>query len=240
MKKYSTSKIVALVLTAVGAFGWGIAIFASPSGFKFDSFTLFLGGLLVLILIDFLYGSYVTIKDGVVTHVESFLFKKTIPIQDIGAVRYQPTYGMGKEVSSLYIFKDSQNSAVFTMTSIWYGEKVLKDFVNDLRHANPRINFDDEAQALIQRTEDYFDSQKIQVIPFSVGVIGVIVGILLFIKAQSSISVEFSLTSNGLASVSAGMIAGFGTYTLLRRIGLSLIVGVSASVLLLGIYWISS
>ena len=239
MRKYSTSKIVALALTAVGGFGWSIAIFDSPSGFKFDSFTLFLGGLLVLILVDFLFGSYVVIKNGVVTHIESFLFKKTIPIQEVLAVRYQPTYGIGKEVSSLYVF-NNQNSAAFTMTSIWYGEKVLRDFANDLRQANPRINFDDEAQVLMQRTEDYFDAQKIQVIPFSAGVTGVIAGILLFIKSQSSISVEFSLLSNGVASISIGMIAGFGTYTLLRRLDLSLIVGVSASLLSLGVYWISS
>lgn len=240
MKKYTTYKAPAIVLTLFAAFGWGLQVFSGPSGFKLDSFVIILIGLLIFILLDLLYGSYVFFKDGFVTHVESFLFKKVIPVDEIESIRYQPTYGIAKEVSSLYVFKKGQNTAVFTMTSIWYGEKTLSIFARDLKLANPRIEFDDEAKILLERNQGYFDSQKIQPIPFFIGVVGVIGGILMFIKAQSSITEEFNLVNNGLASVSAGLIAGFGTYTLLRRPGMSLLIAAVASIILFGLYWIST
>lgn len=240
MKKYTTYKAPAIVLTLFAAFGWGLQVFSSPSGFKLDSFVIILIGLLIFILLDLLYGSYVFFKDGLVTHVESFLFKKAIPVDEIESIRYQPTYGIAKEVSSLYVFKKGQNTAAFTMTSIWYGEKTLSIFARDLKLANPRIEFDDEAKVLLERNQSYFDAQKIQAVPFLLGIVGVVGGILLFIKAQSSITEEFNLINHGLASISTGLIAGFGTYTLLRRSNLSLLVGILVSCVFLGIYWFST
>lgn len=238
--KYTTSKTVGAFFLVVGISGLLIAVWDSPSGFRVDSIVLILIAVAVFIFFDLLWGISVSLSESTLSRVDSFIFRKEIPLNEIEVIRYQPTYGIGKEVSSLYVFRRDQNTAVITMTSVWFTERALRDFLRDIKKLNPAINLDEEAQALMQKTDDYFDAQKIRIVPFAIGAIGVIAGIILFVKAQSSIATEFSILNNGLASISAGMIAGFGTYTLLRRVSMSLIVGILAAVLLLGIYWMSS
>lgn len=236
-KKYTTSKIVGIGLLLVGLFSWTVAVFSSPSGFKIDSVVLILVAILAYGFFDLLWGTYVTLDEKVLSRVDNFIFRKNILISNVEAIRYQPTYGVVKEASSLYVFEKGHGTATFTMTSLWFTEKALRDFLQNLKKLNPAVILDDEAQKLMGRDNTYFEAQKIQPLPFAVGVVGVIVGILLFIKFQPLNSVEFNLTNHGLISLSAGLIAGFGIYTLTRRSLGSLFVGTLASGAILALYW---
>jgi hypothetical protein len=237
---YTTSKAVAGFLLLIAVSGWTIALWDSPFGFQINSITLILSAIIIFLFFDLLWGIKVTLDDKVLSRIDNFVFRKNILLNDIEIIRYQPTYGVGKEVSSLYVFRKEQNLAAITMTSIWFTEKVLRDFLLNIKKLNPSISLDEEARELMERTDDYFDAQKIQLVPLVFGIFGIIAGVLLFIKAQSLISTEFNITTHGLAAASAGLIAGFGTYTLLRRRSLGLFIGVLASIVLLGIYWIST
>lgn len=238
--KYTTSKTVGLFLLLIGVFGLTIAVWDSPSGFQIDSIVLILIAVGIFGFFDLLWGINVSLTEETLSRVDNFVFQKNIPLNDIEIIRYQPTYGVGKEVSSLYIFRKEHKVASITMTSLWFTERVLRDFLRNIKKLNPTITLDEEARELMERTDDYFDAQKIQTVPFLLGIAGVIGGILLFIKAQSLITEDFNLVNNGFASLSAGLIAGFGTYTLLRRVGMGLLVGVVTSAILLGIYIVSA
>ena len=93
---------------------------------------------------------YIYLENGIVCRTDNFFIKKRISVADIDIFRYQPTYGIGKEASSLYIFSKGQETATLTMTKIWFGEKKLSQFVKDLKKTNPQIKFDDEALSLIK------------------------------------------------------------------------------------------
>ena len=238
--KYTTSKTVGLFFLLIGIFGWSIALWNSPSGFQIDSVVLILTAITIFGFFDLLWGISVSLSEEKLSRVDSFVFRKEIPLNDIQIIRYQPTYGIGKEASSLYIFRKEHAVASITMTSVWFTERVLRDFLRDIKKLNPAISLDEEARALMERNNDYFDAQKIQAVPFLLGIVGVVGGILLFIKAQSSITEEFNIINHGLASISMGLIAGFGIFTLLRRTGISLLIGTLASFALLGIYWVAT
>jgi|SRR6516225_3051123 hypothetical protein len=149
--KYTTSKLIGLVVLLIGAVGWGIATYSSPAGFQMDTVVVILAAILVYGFVDVMWGTYVSIEETYVIRTDNFFMKKRVAIADIDTVRYQPTYGAGKEASSLYVFKKNQESAVFTMTNMWFGEKKLIGFLKELRRINPRIRFDDEAQVLINK-----------------------------------------------------------------------------------------
>jgi hypothetical protein len=148
---YTTSKAIALSIVLIGAVGWTIAIYSSPSGFQIDSTVIILAVILLYMVFDLMWGTYVSINDNIVIRTDNFFMKNKVLIQDIDIVRYQPTYGVGKEASSLYIFKKNQSTAVFTMTNLWFGEKRLSQFAKDLRRTNSGIKFDDETQALMEK-----------------------------------------------------------------------------------------
>jgi len=148
---YKTSKTIGLGFLFIGAIGWGLAIYSSPVGFKTDTVVLILAAILIYIFFDLMWGTHVDIQNNVVTRTDNFIMKKRIAISNIDFIRYQPTYGVGKEARSLYLFSRNQESAVFTMTSLWFGEKNLGRFVNELVKINPQISFDSEAQALIEK-----------------------------------------------------------------------------------------
>ena len=238
--KYTTSNTVGLFFLLIGTFGWVISVWNSPSGFQIDSVVLILIASTIFIFFDLLWGINVSLSKEKLSRIDSFVFRKEIPLDDIQIIRYQPTYGIGKEASSLYIFRKEHTVASITMTSLWFTERVLRDFLRDIKKLNPAISLDEEARQLMEKTDDYFDTQKIQVVPFLLGIVGVVGGILLFIKAQSTITEEFNLVSHGMASVSAGLIAGFGTYTLLRRSWIGFLIGFASALLLLGVYWIAT
>lgn len=150
-KKYTTNKWVAIVVVIVGAFGYGIAIFGNPNGFQINFITIFLIGILMYMLFDSLYGTYVTLSNGTLSRIDNFFMKKRILIRDIHHVRYQPTYGVGKEISSLYVFSKGRETPTITMTSIWFTEAVLKQILHDPKTENPAIRFDEEAQSLLAK-----------------------------------------------------------------------------------------
>lgn len=150
---YTTSKALGLVVLFIGAIGWGIAVYSSPAGFQIDAVVLTLAAILIYIFLDVMWGTSVSVEDTFVIRTDNFFMKKRLAITDIDQVRYQPTYGVGQEASSLYIFKKGHGGAVFTMTNLWFGEKQLGQFARDLRASNPQIQFDDEARALMLREE---------------------------------------------------------------------------------------
>jgi hypothetical protein len=147
--KYTISKTIGLIILFVGAVGWGIAIYSSPTGFQIDTVVIILTAILVYMFFDIMFGTYVSIEDNEVIRTDNFIMKKKISILDIDTVRYQPTYGVGKEASSLYVFRKNQDTAVFTMTNLWFGEKKLGQFAKNLKKVNPGIKFDNEAEVLI-------------------------------------------------------------------------------------------
>lgn len=239
---YTFNKIPIFAFTAISIFAFLLVATSQPFEYKPDVI-FFFGFFIFLILFgffDFMYGTYVTLEDNSLSRTDYFFLKKRISLGDVVTIRYQPTYGIGKEASSLYIFRKEHAVASITMTSLWFTERVLRDFLRDIKKQHPAISLDEEARELMERTDGYFDSQKIQAVPFSLGILGVIGGILLFIKVQSSTTEEFNLINHGLASMSAGLIAGFGTYTLLRRHGISILVGCVSFLVLFGVYWIAA
>lgn len=150
-KKYTTSKTIGLVVLLIGAVGFEISIFASPQGFQIDKVVIILMAILAYGFFDVLWGTYVSIENDYAVCTDNFLMKKKIAILDIDIIRYQPTYGTGKEASSLYVFKKNNDRAVFTMTNLWFGEKKLSQFAKDLRRVNGVIRFDDEAEVLMKK-----------------------------------------------------------------------------------------
>src|ERR1700730_868599 len=148
---YTTSKVTGLVVFLIGAAGWAIAVFSSPSGLQIDSVVIILGVALLYIFLELMWGTHVSVDDHFVVRTDNFFIKNKIAISDIDSVRYQASYGVGKEASSLYIFKKNQNSAVFTMTNLWFSETTLALFANHPRKKNPGINFDEEAKNLMQK-----------------------------------------------------------------------------------------
>lgn len=157
-KKYSTSKRVAIFYTALAAIGFGIAIFSGQQGFQFDSLFIFAILFLPFMFFNMVYGVYVTLSDNIVVRTDNFLFKTKLPVTDIEMIRYQPTYGVGKEASSLYIFRKNQNTAVLTMTNLWFTEKTLNEVLYDIKKLNPSIIFDSEAEALVKKYANNGDS----------------------------------------------------------------------------------
>ena len=149
IKKYNTSKWTAAWVVIVGAIGYAIAIFGNPHGFQINFVTLLLIAIIVYLLFDSLYGTYVTTADQTLTRVDNFFMKKKIRFGDIESINYQPTYGVGKEASTLLIFPKGAEKASITMTSIWFTEPVLKQILKDLKVANPAIRLDEEAQHLL-------------------------------------------------------------------------------------------
>lgn len=237
---YTTSKPVGLSFLLIGIFSLLIAVWDSPSGFQVDAILLTLIAVTVFGFFDLLWGINVSLSEKTVSRVDNFVFRKEVPLDDIEIIRYQPTYGIGKEVSSLYILRKGHDVACITMTSLWFTERLLREFLRDIKKRNPAIVLDEEARELMDRPDGYFDAQKIQLIPFLVGVVGVLVGIFLFVTSQSTLTEEFSLTNHGVTSLSMGLVAGFGTFTLLRRKSLALVVGILAAFVLLMIYRIST
>ena len=114
-----------------------VAGVSNPLGFQVNFITIFLIGIIVYLLFDALYGTYITLANGTLSRTDNFFMKKKILISDIDLVRYQPTYGTGKEISSLYIFLKGADKASITMTSIWFTEPVLQQIVRDLKNENP-------------------------------------------------------------------------------------------------------
>jgi hypothetical protein len=152
--KYTTSKNIGLIVFLIGAIGLGIAIFSSPQGFQIDTVVIIITAILAYGFFDLIWGTFVSIENNYVVRTDNFFMKKKIAISEIDTVRYQPTYGVGKEASSLYVFRKNKDSAVFTMTNLWFGEKKLSHFVKELRKLNPSIRFDDEALALMKKNEE--------------------------------------------------------------------------------------
>jgi hypothetical protein len=150
---YTTSKTIGFILLLIGAVGLGISLYSSPSCFQIDTVVLIIAAVLSYMFFDVMWGTCVSIEDKFVIRTDNFFMKKRIAISDIDTVRYQPTYGVGKEASSVYIFRKDEDTAVFTMTNLWFGEKKLSQFARELRKMNPSITFDDEAQALVKKYE---------------------------------------------------------------------------------------
>lgn len=150
---YTTSKTTGLIVLLIGTVGWGIAIYSSSSGFQIDTVVVILAAILIYIFVDLMWGTYMTIEDNIVIRTDNFVLKKKVPISDIDSVKYQPTYGVGKEASSLYIFKANESAATFTMTNLWYGEEKVGHFAKELQKINSAIKFDDETQALIKKCQ---------------------------------------------------------------------------------------
>jgi hypothetical protein len=152
IKKYRTSKTVALSVFVIAAFGWAFVLVPDLLALKVDFLDLFLMIVLLYGFFDLTWGTYVTLDSEFVARIDSFFIIRRIPIANIEAVRYQPTYGIGKEASSLYVFIKGKPAAAFTMTNVWFGEKQLSQFANDLKKTKPQTMFDDEATDLMRKS----------------------------------------------------------------------------------------
>src|SRR5262245_30821007 len=144
-RKYKTSTLPGMLAMSLLALAFGIAIFGSPRGFAVDGVTVLLALILIYGLFDVLFGTYVILDDNGIVRVDNFVMKHGVAVADIDVIRYQPTYLVGKELSSIYIFKRNQDVAALTLTSLWFTESVLREIVERLRRANPEIHLDDEA-----------------------------------------------------------------------------------------------
>ena len=111
MKKFSTSTWTTCFVFLMMAIGDAIAIFGNPHGFQLNSITIFLTGITVFGFIDMKFGTFVTLDQEAVTKTQTFFFRRRALIRDIDVIRYQPSYGIGKEVSSLFIFTKRENNA---------------------------------------------------------------------------------------------------------------------------------
>lgn len=151
-RKYSTSRVTGVFFTILAVLQLSIVIFSRPL-VDMNPIIVMASASILFVCLSMIFGTYVALGTNALTRVDTFFLKQRLLFGEIDSVRYQPTYGVGKEASSLYIFRKNQDTAVITMTGLWFGEKILSQVVQDLKKANPTIILDQEAQELARKYE---------------------------------------------------------------------------------------
>jgi hypothetical protein len=149
-KRYKTNKLISLVFIILTGGTLGM-FFLNSTDFKIDLVMVGAFIFITFLFVDLMYGTYLSLENNTFSRTDYFLIKKKLKLNEIEIIRYQPTYGSGREFSSLYIFEKSRSKAAFIMTNIWFKEEILSGLVKDLKQINPNIRLDDETKSLIKK-----------------------------------------------------------------------------------------
>lgn len=151
--RYSLNKwMIAIAIGFLGS-GWGLALLTAPISRHTAPFALLAFGFLVLAYVDLRHGIYCELNAdaGVFCRVNHFVIRKCLDVSEIAEIRYSPTWIVGGRNRSLFIL-DRKNGQI-EMSNSGFRERDLAEIASKLRMANPRIEFDQDANELVQKYE---------------------------------------------------------------------------------------
>jgi hypothetical protein len=155
---YRTNRFWASVLALLG---WGLI-------FSVDIDRLFVfykdpWGIAIVTLLGIVspllafFGFALKVKSGEVVNISCFVFRKTFNISDLSHVLYQPTWAGATSQSSpttmrsLHIVRNSGGwRQTISLANGVFNESDLADIARRLKQLNPRITFDEQAEALMK------------------------------------------------------------------------------------------
>jgi hypothetical protein len=156
---YRTNRIPALVITLLGIaliftndIDRLLVIYRDPWGLFFVTFFCIVNPLLLL------FGFSFKISGDEIVGQSYFVFAKRFKIGDLSHILYQPTWrgvtsmNSSTTMRSLHIVRHSGGwKDTISLTNGPFREEDLADIAKRLQRMNPRIEFDEHAQALIKR-----------------------------------------------------------------------------------------
>ena len=87
-----------------------------------------------------------TVYSDVLVRTSYFVWKQSIRIADIAAIRFPPTWIASPEARTLVV--ESRDGRTITMTDMAYSRPVLSDVVRTLVGMNPSIQLDTDVRSL--------------------------------------------------------------------------------------------
>ena len=150
VKTYRMNRVVVFVVAGIYMLTWVVAFASGPKAFTIDSIFVLAGAIGILLFFDLAYGTRLTLEDGVLSRTDYFFAKKSIAVEKISSINYQPTFILGKTNRSLYFFQEDRERPRIEMSNTWFTKDTLKQIVRDLRAENPAIRLDQETEELVK------------------------------------------------------------------------------------------
>ena len=154
---YKTDRKLAVIFMGLLAFGWLVAIWsglsngASLSDIRIPM--LIIGWL--LLTVDQVFAFYGVFDKSAKTfsRVTHFVFRKTLALDEIREIRFQPVFVFSAYNRSLFVvgIHNGKQVNLHYFSDLNFSRKTLAQIAHDLKEAAPHIKYDAPAEALVKK-----------------------------------------------------------------------------------------
>jgi hypothetical protein len=154
---YKTDRKLATIFMGLLGFGWAVAIISGLyNGASLTDPTILLGVIVwIALVIDNVFAFYGELNESKRTfsRVTHFVFRKTLALEEIKEIRFQPIFAFSPYNRSLFVvgIHNGKQVNLYYFSDLNFSRQTLAQMAHDLKEAAPQIRYDAPAEALIKR-----------------------------------------------------------------------------------------